>query len=87
MKTLLEKIRKWMKNREEEERTVIGGDFNERTGVEEGRSRRKEEKDKQRGGVRQSKDRKVNKEVRAKEVGAIYGGDRVKNFKCWDRRR
>ena len=54
----LERIREWMEKQSEKERGIVGGDFNARTGTEGGR----EVEDEQRN--RESKDRKINGEVR-----------------------
>lgn len=54
----LESLRRWMERQSEEERVIIGGDFNARTGLEGGRVRDMEDEE----SGRRSKDKKVNAE-------------------------
>ena len=60
MERKLERIRGWMEGQKEGERTIIGGDFNARTGTLGGRIEGGEEEEDE--GGRRSKDRKVNRD-------------------------
>lgn len=60
MEKKLEAIRGWMEEKKEGIKTVIGGDFNARTGREGGRGNGKEEDEE--GNKRRSRDSKMNKE-------------------------
>jgi len=60
MERKLDRMREWTEGQGGEERMVIGGDFNARTGEEGGRACGEEEED----GKRKSKDKKTNREGR-----------------------
>jgi len=59
MEEKLERLEEWMEDKEERERSIIGGDFNARTGNKGGRIN-KEEDEEEIG--RMSKDGKINRE-------------------------
>lgn len=61
---ILRRLEQWMEVREEGKYTLLGGDFNARTGREGGRIVEEEEEKSGRKKRRHSKDQKINREGR-----------------------
>jgi len=78
----LGELKRWMERKDEGIKTILGGDFNARTGEKGEEIRGREESEE--GGERKSKDKKINREGRIwinaiEEVGwAIWNGNTMR---------